>query len=149
VGAVYDPFCDELFTAIRGQRARLNSRTIRVSGRDRLDQAIVSIGFSKTRQSLEEMIPAFGRLTHRVRKIRVMGAAALSLAYVASGRMDAYMERGLRLWDIAAGGLLVECAGGDFLHWPMPGEEHTYGILVNNGRLRKPLQRLAWAQRGS
>ncbi len=146
VGVVYDPFCEELFTALRGQPARLNGRPIHVSDRARLDQAIVSIGFSKTRQSLEEMIAAFGRLTHRVRKIRVMGAAALSLAYVASGRMDAYVERGLRLWDIAAGGLLVECAGGDFLHWPMAGEPHTYGILVNNGRLRKPLQRLAWVQ---
>ena len=149
VGVVYDPFCDEIFTAIRGQSACVNGRAIRVSDRDRLEEAIVSIGFSKTRQRLKEMIPAFGRLTHRVRKIRVMGAAALSLAYVASGRMDAYVERGLRLWDIAAGGLLVECAGGDFLHWLVPGEAHTYGILVNNGRLRKPLQRLAWGQDGS
>ncbi len=149
VGVVYDPFCDELFTALRGQPARLNGRVIAVSARRRLDEAIVSIGFSKTRRSLEEMIRAFGRLTHRVRKIRVLGAAALSLAYVASGRMDAYVEHGLRLWDIAAGGLLVECAGGDFFHWPVPGEPHTHGILVNNGRLRKALQKLAWTQAGS
>jgi len=146
VGVVYDPFCEEIFTAVRGQTARVNGRPIHVSNRSRLGQAIVSIGFSKTRQSLEAMIPAFGRLTHQVRKIRVMGAAALSLAYVAGGRMDAYVESGLRLWDIAAGGLLVECAGGDFLHWPVPGQPHTYAILVNNGRLRGPLQKLAWPQ---
>jgi fructose-1,6-bisphosphatase/inositol monophosphatase family enzyme len=139
VGVVYDPFCDELFSAIRGEPARLNGRRIRVSSRRRLDEAIVSVGFAKTRSSLEAMLPAFGRLIHRVRKIRIMGSAALSLVYVACGRMDAYVERGLRLWDIAAGGLILECAGGDFRHWPVPGQPHSFGILVSNGYLHRPL----------
>jgi myo-inositol-1(or 4)-monophosphatase len=142
VGVVYDPFCDELFTGLRGQPARLNGRRLAVSQRSRLDEAIVSIGFSKTVESLNQMLPAFGRLVHRVRKLRIMGAAALSLAYVASGRMDGYVESGLRLWDIAAGGLIVECAGGDFWHEPLAGQPHTYRILVNNGRLRRSLAKL-------
>ncbi|MBI5383747.1 MAG: inositol monophosphatase [Verrucomicrobia bacterium] len=142
VGVVFDPFCDELFTAVRGQAAKVNGRQVRVSSRRRLDEAIISVGFAKTRASLNQMLPGFKRLVHRVRKIRIMGAAALSLAYVAAGRMDAYVESGLRLWDIAAGGLLIECAGGDFFHEPVAGGRHTYRILANNGLLRKPLAKL-------
>ncbi|MCX6905374.1 MAG: inositol monophosphatase, partial [Verrucomicrobia bacterium] len=142
LGVVYDPFCDELFTGSRGRAARLNGRPIRVSRRRRLEEAIVAIGFSKTRPTLAQMLPAFCRLTHRVRKIRIFGAAALSLAYVASGRMDAYVEMGLRLWDIAAAGLILECAGGDFRHWPVPGAPLTYQIMANNGLLAGPLEKL-------
>jgi myo-inositol-1(or 4)-monophosphatase len=142
LGVVHDPFCKETFTALRAQRATLNGRPIAVSQRKQLEEAIVSVGFAKTRQSLENMLPAFRRLTHRVRKIRIMGSAALSLAYVASGRMDAYLEAGLRLWDIAAGGLILECAGGDFQHWPLRGKPYSYGLQASNGLLAKPLARL-------
>ena len=69
----------------------------------------------------------------------IMGAAALSLVYVATGRMDAYVEYGLRLWDIAAGGLIVECAGGDFWNEPLEGD-YRYQILASNGRLKRKLQ---------
>jgi myo-inositol-1(or 4)-monophosphatase len=86
------------------------------------------------------MLPTFNGLIHDVRKIRIMGAAALSLVYVASGRMDAYLEYGLRLWDIAAGGLIVECAGGDFWSEAVGGD-YTYQILASNGPLRKPLKK--------
>lgn len=143
VGVVYDPFCDELFSARRGQPAMLNGRRIHASHRERLEEAILAVGFSKTRKSLDAMLPSFTRLMHRVRKIRIMGAAALSLAYVAAGRMDAYLESGLRLWDIAAGGLIIECAGGEFWHEPIPGAPHSYRILANNGRLRGKLKKLA------
>lgn len=142
VGVVLDPFTEELFTGIRGQPAHLNGRRIHVSDRTRLDEAIISVGFAKTKASLNQMLPSFARLVHRVRKIRIFGAAALSLAYVAAGRVDAYVESGLRLWDIAAGGLIVECAGGDFWHEPLPGQSHSYRILVNNGPLRRPLAKL-------
>ena len=139
VGVVYDPFCDELWTAVRGRLAYLNGKTICVSQRSRLDEAIVSIGFAKYRTTLNQMLPVLNRLVHRVRKIRVMGAAALALTYVASGRMDAYVEAGIRLWDIAAGGLILECAGGDFWHEPMPGK-HKFRIMANNGLLRGKLR---------
>ena len=139
VGVVYDPFCDEIWTAIRGQPARLNGKIIHVSQRRRLDECIVSIGFAKSHESLEATLPYFNQLVHRVRKIRMMGAAALALTYVASGRFDAYIERGIRLWDIAAGGLIVECAGGEFWRQSIPGK-YAYRMVASNGLLRRTLR---------
>jgi myo-inositol-1(or 4)-monophosphatase len=141
LGVVYDPFVEELWTAVRGGPARLNGRVIRTSARERLCEAVVSVGFSKSRAALEAMLPVFNRLVHRVRKVRILGAAALALTYVASGRMDAYIEPAVRLWDIAAGGLILECAGGVFWHKPLPGP-HAYRVLAHNGRLRRSLRAL-------
>jgi myo-inositol-1(or 4)-monophosphatase len=138
-GLVYDPFCDEMWTAVRGQPARLNGKIIHASRRRKLAESIVSIGFSKHTETLEAMLPTLDYLIHRVRKVRIMGAAALSMVYVATGRFDAYVETGVRLWDIAAGGLILECAGGEFWREPAPGE-HAYRIIANNGLLRRQLQ---------
>jgi myo-inositol-1(or 4)-monophosphatase len=140
-GIVYDPFSNETFTAIQGQPAKLNGKAISVSSRAHLDETIISIGFAKSAASLEKMLPQFNALVHKVRKIRIMGAAALAMVYVAAGRFDAYIEGGIRLWDIAAGGLILESAGGDFHHEPIEGE-HTYRIVANNGKLRKTFQQL-------
>jgi myo-inositol-1(or 4)-monophosphatase len=139
VGVVYEPFCDELWTAVRGQAARWNGKIIRVSRRRRLREAVVSIGFTKSRESLEATLPYFSKLAHRVRKIRMMGAAALGLTYVACGRFDAYIEREVRIWDIAAGGLIVQCAGGEFWHQAIPGE-HRYRAAASNALLRRTLR---------
>ncbi len=139
VGVVYDPFCDELYTAMRGKAARLNGRVIHVSQRRQLREAIVSIGFSKSRQTLAATLPYFNQLVHRVRKIRMMGAAALGLTYVACGRFDAYVEREIRIWDVAAGGLIIECAGGEFWHQALSGE-HRYRSIASNGLLRRALR---------
>ena len=141
VGVVYDPFGDELWTAVRGGRAFLDGKVIRVSRRKRLDEAVVAIGFAKGPATLRIMLPVFNQLAYRVRKVRIMGAAALALTYVASGRMDGYLEAGIRLWDIAAGGLILECAGGDFRHEPIAGE-HRYRIMANNGLLGRKLRTL-------
>lgn len=141
VGVVYDPFLDELWTAIRGKPAHLNGRRIRVSQRKRLDESIVSLGFAKSSGSLNQMLPVFNDLLHRVRKIRLMGAAALALTYVADGRFDGYVEAGIRLWDIAAGGLIVESAGGVFRREPI-GPDYRYSLNANNGRIDRALQRL-------
>ncbi|MGV3774723.1 MAG: inositol monophosphatase family protein [Verrucomicrobiales bacterium] len=138
VGMVYDPFADEVFSGIRGGPALLNGKKMSASKRTRLDEAIVSIGFAKSSSSLEKMLPQFNHLVHRVRKIRIMGAAALAMVYVAAGRFDAYVEGGVRLWDIAAGGLILECAGGEFWNEPVD-DDHTYRIIANNGLLRKKL----------
>lgn len=127
VGVVYDPFCDELWTAIRGQVARLNGRIIKVSRRRRLDETIVAIGFAKSRATLELMLPFFDHIARRVHKVRVMGTAALALAYVACDRYDAYVEANIRLWDVAAGGLILECAGGEFWHRPVAGAATPIG----------------------
>jgi myo-inositol-1(or 4)-monophosphatase len=139
VGVVYDPFCDEMWTANRGQAAKLNGKPIRVSKRRNLAEAIVSIGFAKTKENLDRTLPYFNELVHRVRKIRIMGSAALALTYVASGRFDAYIESGISLWDIAAGGLILECAGGEFWRQPNPGR-HAYRMVATNGLLRKTLR---------
>jgi myo-inositol-1(or 4)-monophosphatase len=146
VGVVYDPFTDEMFSAIRGQAARLNGRAIRVSTRTRLEESIVSLGFAKSAASLAVMLPQLNELVHQVRKIRIMGAAALAMVYVAAGRFDAYLEGGIRLWDIAAGGLILECAGGEFWNEPI-GTDHTYRVIANNGRLRPKLEKAANAKR--
>jgi len=140
LGVVYDPFCDELWTATRGRAARLNGRVIRVSDRGRLSEAVISLGFGKGRAVLDHLLPVFTDLTHRVRKLRLMGAAALALTYVASGRFEAFVESGVRLWDIAAGGLILECAGGDFQHEAIAGE-HRYTLNAHNGHFRRSLGR--------
>lgn len=140
VGVVYDPFCDELWTARRGQPARMNGKRVRVSERDKLAETIVALGFAKYDHTLAKMLPVFNRLVHRVRKIRILGAAALSMVYVAGARMDAYKEYGVRLWDIAAGGLIIECAGGEFWHAPVAGK-HAYEIIASNGKLGKALRK--------
>jgi myo-inositol-1(or 4)-monophosphatase len=138
VGVVYDPFQDELWTAIRGQPARMNGRVIRVSKARNLRECIVSIGFAKNRSNLKRALPYFIWLSHRVMKIRMMGSAALALTYVANGRLDAYIERGISLWDVAAGGLILECAGGKFWCEPTPGF-HKYRMIASNGIVHKKL----------
>jgi myo-inositol-1(or 4)-monophosphatase len=148
IGVVYDPFCDELWTATRGGPARLNGKVIRASRRKFLAEAIVAIGFSKTRESLNENLPVFNALVPRVCKIRMMGAAALALTYVASGRFDAYIESGISLWDIAAGGLILECAGGEFWHRALPHSD-KYRLIASNGLLRSKVERVAHAARKS
>lgn len=138
LGVVYDPFQNEMWTAIRGQPARLNGRVIHVSKTRNLNECIVSIGFAKNRSSLEKALPYFIWLARRVRKIRMYGSAALALTYVASGRIDAYVERGISLWDVAAGGLIVECAGGKFWMEPTEGR-HKYRMISSNGRVQNKL----------
>lgn len=138
VGVIYDPFLDELWTAIRAQKARLNGRPLQVSKRRLLREAVISVGFAKKANTIELMLPTLDYLLHRVRKVRIMGSAALSIAYVATGRFDAYLEAGLRLWDIAAGALILECAHGEFWFRHLPGD-HAYEINANNGLLREQL----------
>ncbi len=140
IGVIYDPFQDEIWTAIRGQKARLNGKPIQVSGRSTIKESIISVGFSKKRSTAKIMMPCFNALAYRARKIRIMGAAALNLAYVASGRMDAFIEYGVSLWDVAAGGLILECAGGEFWHRPIS-KDHKLFMIANNGKLRKSIAR--------
>jgi len=131
VGVVHDPFTDETWTAITGQRAKLNGQPIQVSRRKDLRECIVCVGFAKSRHSLQRALPHFIWMARRVRKMRMMGAAALGLAYVASGRFDAYIERGVSLWDVAAGGLIIECAGGRFWTERIPGKQKIRMVASN------------------
>lgn len=138
VGVVYDPFSNELWTAMLGGPAYLNGKKIKVSNRAKLDEAIISMGFSKNSATLDEMLPRFNNLIRRVRKVRIMGAAALAMTYVATGRFEAYWEGTIRLWDIAAGGLILQCAGGEFWHESLGGD-HTYRLIATNGLIRRKL----------
>ncbi len=139
-GMVYDPFLDEMWTAIDGQPARLNGKKIQVASRKKLEEAIIAMGFAKYEETLAKMLPVFNVLIHRVRKLRLLGAAALSMTWTANGRLDAYKEHGVRLWDIAAGGLIVECAGGEFWRRQISAD-HTYEICVSNGAMRKQIDK--------
>jgi len=138
LGVIYSPFTDELWTAVRGGPARLNGRIIRVSQRSRLEEAVIAVGFSKSQENLEKSLPVLVRLARRARKIRIMGSAALELAYVASGRLDAYIERTINLWDIAAGGLIVESAGGRFWTQPIPPTKKLR-LVASNGCIHSRL----------
>jgi len=139
IGVIYDPFQDELWTAIRGGPARCNGRVIRVSQRKEMRAAMLAIGFAKSEDNLRKSLAYFGRLARRVCKVRIMGSAALSLTYVAMGRLDAYIERRISLWDFAAGALIIECAGGDFWCEPVGGY-HRYRMVASNRLIGKQLR---------
>jgi len=111
---VYDPLRQELFTATRGQGAHLEGRRIRVSGQKQLERALIGTGFP-FRQADEEIDPflkMLGKVVRSTSGVRRPGAAALDLAYVAAGRLDAFWETGLAPWDLAAGSLIIREAGG-------------------------------------
>jgi myo-inositol-1(or 4)-monophosphatase len=141
IGVVYDPFLDELWTGVRGGPARLNGRAIHVSRTARLSQSVVSMGFGKSEQHVRQSLRLFHQLSLKARKVRNMGAAGLAMVYVATGRFDVYIEQGISLWDIAAGGLIVECAGGEFWREPLA-EPLKYRMIASNGRLRAAVARL-------
>jgi myo-inositol-1(or 4)-monophosphatase len=140
LGVIYDPFLDEMWSAVVGDKARLNGKPIRVSPRAKLNDAIAAMGYGKNEQTMGEALKVFKIMSRKTRKMRNMGAAGLALAYVATGRFDAYLERGISLWDIAAGGFIVERAGGEFWRERMP--NGSYRMIASNGHLRKQIQRL-------
>jgi myo-inositol-1(or 4)-monophosphatase len=110
---VYDPNRNDLFTATRGGGAHLNEKRIRVTKRDKLADALIGTGFPYTDLSgLDEYLQMFKIMTQKSAGLRRPGAAALDLAYVAAGRLDAFFEKNLKPWDIAAGSLLITEAGG-------------------------------------
>ena len=110
---VYDPNTNEMFTASRGAGAFLNDRRIRVSRRTRLNEALIGTGFPFRRfDHVDAYLAMFKELTQRTAGIRRPGAASLDLAYVAAGRFDGFWEMGLSPWDMAAGALLIQEAGG-------------------------------------
>ena len=138
LGVIYDPFTDELWTAVLGGKTKLNGRAVRCSQRGEVGESVVAIGFSKSKENLEKSLPHLNRLARRAKKIRIMGSAALELAYVACGRLDLYVERTINLWDIAAGALMVECSGGECWLNKLP--DGRYRMCADNGLLRKKLQ---------
>ena len=127
VGAVFNPVSGECFTAERGRGAALNGSPIRVTRCSQLDRAMVATGYSYDAAKRRVQAELLVELLPRIRDLRRAGAAALDLAYVAAGRVDAYYERDLKRWDEAAGMLLVQEAGGALAE--LPGEPH--GIIAS------------------
>ena len=112
-GAVYDPVRDELFAAAAGGGATLNDRPIRISGTERLEDALLVTGFPyDVREHPERHLPLFQEFLLRAQGVRRDGSAALNLCYVAMGRFDGMWEGDLSPWDVAAGSLIVREAGG-------------------------------------
>ncbi len=133
IGVIYDPARDELWQVARGGIPTLNGRAIRVSQRDQLSDAVLSIGFAKSKTTIAAGLPVLEHFIGRARKCRLMGSAALDLAYVACGRLDAYIESSVSLWDVAAGKLLVEAAGGSFEMTPRADNPDKISVRASSG----------------
>jgi myo-inositol-1(or 4)-monophosphatase len=113
VGVVYDPLLDELFCGVRGCGATLNGRPIHVSSEADMSQAMLATGFAyDVHRSDDDNINHFAAIVKAARALRRDGSAALDLCYVAAGRLDGYWELKLHAWDVAAGIIIVEEAGG-------------------------------------
>jgi len=135
VGVIYDPIRDELWSGQKGTRPLLNGREFRVSERADLSEAMVSVGLSKTGETIDAGLPLLQEMIHRARKCRMLGSAALDMAYVACGRLDAYIEQGISLWDVAAGWILVETAGGTVELRPRMDMKDKYSVIASSGLL--------------
>jgi myo-inositol-1(or 4)-monophosphatase len=140
-GVVHDPIRGETFTAVRGGPARLGGRELTARGGGDLGTAMIATGFAYDAGLRVEQGKVVAGLIGRVRDIRRCGAAALDLAWTAAGRYDAYYERGLNPWDLAAGELLCRCAGLELRelqpHGGLPG-----GIMVAPAALADELHGL-------
>lgn len=137
VGVVYDAFHQDLFRAARGLGATLNRQPIQVSSTDRLGDSLLVTGFAyDRRETPDNNYAEFCHFTHLTQGVRRGGSAAMDLAYVACGRLDGYWERGLSPWDLAAGVVLVEEAGGRVTAYDQtPFDIKTGRILASNGHL--------------
>jgi myo-inositol-1(or 4)-monophosphatase len=138
VGVVFDPSRQEMFTAERGAGAYLNNRRIRVSTAKRLEDSLVSTGFPSRKRHLNVNIHFYHQMAMATHGVRRGGSAAIDLAYVACGRLEAFWEFGLKPWDMAAGILLVTEAGGRCTD--MRGGPHSLtgtDLLTDNGAIHQ------------
>lgn len=138
VGAVYDPLRDEMFAAYRGGGVTLNGRPVKVSAVARLADAFLATGFPYSRRvAAFNNVQLLDYFLRRSQGVRRMGSAALDMAYIACGRFDGYWEPHLSPWDVGAGALLVEEAGGRMSDFNggrarlLSGEE----VVASNGRI--------------
>ena len=143
IAAIYDPMRDEMFAAERGQGATLNGRRMRVSEIDDLNSAMLCTGFPYNVRERPNFERDFANFTMEAQAVRRDGSAAIDLAYVASGRFDGFWEDGLNAWDVAAGVLLVEEAGGlvtDFEGGKL--DIYTPKVLASNGLVHDAMRRV-------
>jgi len=151
-GVIYDPIKDEVFWTERGQGAYVNNRRLRVSGRRRLDEALLATGVPFARHddpTLDLYQSQLRPVMQETAGVRRFGAAALDLAYVAAGRYEAFWENGLKPWDVAAGILMVREAGGFVTD--LGGRRYELGaadILATNDGLHERLVALLRGEAG-
>jgi myo-inositol-1(or 4)-monophosphatase len=143
LGVIHDPMREETYAAERGGGATLNGEPIRVSDTEELIQTLIATGFPHDRAKMPEALELFGRFAAMTRGMRRLGSTALDLCYVASGRLDGYYERGIWAWDIAAGGLILEEAGGKVTNYrggmlDLEGRQ----IVASNGALHAAMTKL-------
>ena len=143
LGVIYDPVRDELFTAERGQGAALNGSRIQVSQSNNLNSALLCTGFPYDVRERSEFARHFTNFIMNAQAVRRDGSAALDLAYVACGRFDGFWEEGLHPWDVAAGVLMIEEAGGRVTHYDGAAFD-IYGapILASNGLVHEQMMRV-------
>ena len=140
VGVVFDPVTEELFTTIKGEGASLNGSPIRVSTQEQLIDSLLCTGFSYQSEEIQSNLELFNRVIHQVRAVRRDGSAALDLCYVACGRFDGFWELSLNPWDVAAGTLMVQEAGGQLSGFDgSPCTIYDREILATNGRVHSAL----------
>ena len=144
VGLIYDPIRQELFSATRGQGAYVNSRRMRVSNIKKLEMGLIGTGLPfRNPEETEQYFTVLKNVFTHCGDIRRAGSAALDLAYVAAGRLDGYWEIGLKLWDIAAGSLMIKEAGG--LITDFQGNDNylnTGYVLAGNMKIHQALRAL-------
>ena len=142
VGVIYDPHRDELFTATRGKGAFMNGKPIQVGHQQDIGDAVVAMGSPPGEESMEMSLRGVKALMPRVRTIRMIGSAAIMLAWVANGRLTCYWEYDLSSWDISAGALLVQEAGGRFTD--LAGNDFTLRtrkMCASNGKVHDEILR--------
>lgn len=137
LGVIYDFNHEELFSGVVGTGAWLNEQPISVSQTDQLSQAVLNTGFP-ARLNIATAGAVVMQRGAAYRKVRMLGSAALALAYVAAGRADVYHEQGTLFWDVAAGCALVKAAGGAY---QLQGEvfTHPLSVVAHNGKLNPPI----------
>lgn len=134
LGVILDLNREELFYAVKDLGAYLNDKRIFVSNTAEKAQAVIATGFPSYSNFGDEAILEFVKEVQSYKKIRLIGSAALSLAYIACGRMDLYQETGIKLWDIASGIILVEEAGGKINSTNLQ-KNYSYKLTASNGKI--------------
>jgi myo-inositol-1(or 4)-monophosphatase len=144
LGVVHDPMGKETYAAERGDGATLNGELLEVSSTEEVAQALLGTSFADRPEEMEVGLNIFGRFAGLVRGMRRLGSGALDLCYVAAGRLDGCYEQGFSAWDVAAGMLIVEEAGGKITDYRGHGldPEESEGLVASNGPLHPNLIRV-------
>jgi myo-inositol-1(or 4)-monophosphatase len=141
-GLIYDPYSDEMFTAWRGKGAYMNGHRISVDKVTDIRDAVLCTGSPPNLDSLQGCLNAQTALSSQCRTMRILGSAAINLAWVACGRLSSYFETDMNVWDVAAGSLLVEEAGGRVSDvWGQPYRLQTRSYVCSNGAIHDALQK--------